>query len=92
MIKLIDLLNEIDIPKDKWVTIPSPELKNYSKDIFDLINNAYAPIGGHPNYKSADNVTGREADAEYEVIDLDNDPDIDAISAAKLKPAGKNIL
>ena len=72
MIKLVDLLNEIDIPKNKWVTIPASELKDYSEEIYKLIDNAYAPIGGHPNYKSADNVTGREAEAEYEVIDLDD--------------------
>ncbi|MDA7616784.1 hypothetical protein N8579_00235 [bacterium] len=89
MIKLIDLLNEIDIPKNKWVTIPASELKDYSEEIYKLIDNAYAQIGGHPNYKSADNVTGREAEAEYEVIDLDDDPEIDAVSAAKPKAAGK---
>ena len=89
MIKLVDLLNEIDIPKNKWVTIPASELKDYSEEIYKLIDNAYAQIGGHPNYKSADNVTGREADAEYEVIDLDDDPEIDAVSASKLKAAGK---
>ena len=92
MIKLVDLLNEIDIPKNKWVTIPASELKDYSEDIFKLIDNAYAQIGGHPNYKSADNVTGREADAEYEVIDLDNDPEIDAVSVAKPKAAGKKFV
>ena len=89
MIKLVDLLNEIDIPKNKWVTIPASELKDYSEEIYKLIDNAYAPIGGHPNYKSADNVSGSESDAEYEIIDLDNDPEIDAVSAAKPKAAGK---
>jgi hypothetical protein len=89
MIKLVDLLNEIDIPKNKWVTIPASELKDYSEEIFNLIDNAYTPIGGHPNYKSADNVSGSESDAEYEVIDLDDDPQIDAVSAAKPKAAGK---
>ena len=89
MIKLVDLLNEINIPKNKWVTIPSSELKNYDEEIFDLIDNAYSPIGGHPNYKSPDNITGKEADAEYVVIDLDDDPEIDAVSAAKPKSAGK---
>lgn len=92
MIKLVDLLNEIDIPKNKWVTIPASELKDYSEEIFKLIDNAYAPIGGHPNYKSADNVSGSESDAEYEIIDLDDDPEIDAVSAAKLKSAGKKFI
>jgi len=38
MIKLIDLLNEIDIPKNKWVTIPASELKDYSEEIYKLID------------------------------------------------------
>ena len=62
-------------------------MKKYSK----LIDNAYAPIGGHPNYKSSDNVTGRESDAEYVVIDLDNDPEIDAISVTKKKQQVKSL-
>jgi len=92
MIKLVDLLNEIDIPKNKWVTIPSSELKDYDNEIFKLISTAYAPIGGHPNYKSLDNVTGSESAAEYEAIDLDDDPEIDAISVAKEKPSGKKFV
>jgi hypothetical protein len=59
MIKLMDLLNEINIPKNKWTTIPSSELKDYDEEIFKLISTAYAPIGGHPNYKSPSDVTGR---------------------------------
>ena len=88
MIKLIDLLNEIDLPKGEWVTIPSSELKKYSKEIFNLISTAYSPIGGHPNYKSPDNITGRESGAEYEVIDFDDDPELDALSVTKQKPSG----
>ena len=38
MIKLIDLLNEIDIPKNKWVTIPASELKDYDEEIYKLID------------------------------------------------------
>ena len=92
MIKLIDLLNEIDIPKNKWITIPSSELDTYDDEIFKLISTAYAPIGGHPNYKSASNVVGSESDAEYEAIDLDDDPEIDAISVTKNKAAGKKFV
>jgi hypothetical protein len=92
MISLVDLLKEINIPKGTWVTIPASELKDYSEEIFKLIDNAYAPIGGHPNYKSPSDVTGREAEAEYEVVDLDDDPEIDALSAAKPKVAGKKFV
>lgn len=92
MIKLIDILKEIDIPKDKWTVIPSSELKDYEDEIFDLISNAYAQIGGHPNYKSSSDVSGAEGGSEYEVINLDSDPDIDAVSVAKDKTGGKKFV
>ena len=92
MIKLIDLLNEMSIIKGKWEPIPSSELKDYSKEIFDLISTAYAPIGGHPNYKSASEVTGRESKAEYEVIDLDDDDQLDAVSVVKQKSGGSKFV
>ena len=84
MIKLIDLLNEIDIPKNKWKPISSSELKDVEKDILDLIQNAYGPIGGHPNYKSVGDLAG----SDYEVIDLDDDPEIDAVTVTKKRSGG----
>ena len=85
MIKLIDILKEATLPKDKWVPIPSSELKDYEDEIFDLISNAYAQIGGHPNYTSANDVSGAEGDSEYEAINLDDDPEIDAVNVSKEK-------
>ena len=84
MIKLIDLLNEIDIPKNSWKPISSDELKDVENDILDLIQNAYGPIGGHPNYKSVGDLAG----SDYEVIDLDGDPEIDAVTVTKKRSGG----
>lgn len=84
MIKLVDLLNEIDIPKNTWKPISSSELKDIEKDILDLIQNAYGPIGGHPNYKSVGDLAG----SDYEVIDLDDDPEIDAVTVTKKRAGG----
>ena len=84
MIKLIDLLNEISIPKNTWKPISSDELKDIEKDILDLIQNAYNPIGGHPNYKTVSDIAG----SDYEVIDLDADDDIDAVTVTKERPGG----
>jgi len=92
MIKLVDLLNEIDIPKNTWTTIPSSELQDYDEEIFKLISTAYAPIGGHPNFTSPDSITGKESDAKYVVIDLDNDDEIDALSAYKQKGFGNKFI
>ena len=80
-----------ELPKDKWVDLSSDEKSEYAKDIFDLINTAYAPIGGNINYKSAADVLGAEADANYEVVNIDDDPEPDALISYKEKDAGKKI-
>jgi hypothetical protein len=84
MIKLIDLLNEIDIPKNKWKVISPSELKDIENDILSLIQNAYGSIGGHPNYKSVSDLAG----SDYEVINLDDDPEIDAVTVTKTRSGG----
>jgi len=81
-----------DLPKGKWVTLDKVEQGEYSGDIFDLINTAYASIGGHSNYQSPDDVVGDEGDADYEVINLDDDPDIEAVSVSKKKSAGDKFV
>lgn len=63
----------------------------YANDIFDLITIAYAPIGGNINYKSASDVLGAESNAGYEVINIDDDPEMDAVSAYKKQPAGTKL-
>jgi hypothetical protein len=80
-----------ELPKDKWVDITPDEKAEYVKDIFDLINTAYAPIGGNLNYKSEADVLGSEADADYEVVNIDDDPEPDALISYKEKDAGKKL-
>jgi hypothetical protein len=84
MIKLVDLLNEVIPPKNTWFPLSKEEIKDVEKDILDLIQNAYGPIGGHPNYKSVGDLAG----SDYEVIDLDNDPEIDAVTVTKQRSGG----
>jgi hypothetical protein len=89
MIKLLDLLEKLDLPKNKWVNLSNEEKKEAKEILFKLIDNAYASIGGHPNYKSPNDVIDGEGDANYVVIDLDDDPEIDAVVTFKDTPAGK---
>ena len=84
------LLQE-ELPKNKWVDLTTDQKAEYAKDIFDLINTAYAPIGGNLNYKSAADVLGAEADADYEVINIDDDPEPEALISYKDKGAGKKL-
>ena len=86
-----NILLQEEFPRDKWVNLSDKEKGEYADDIFNLINTAYAPIGGNVNYKSAADVLGAEADADYEVINIDDDPEIDAVSAYKKQPAGNKL-
>ena len=80
-------LLEKEIPKNQWTPLSKQDVEDYKDDIFGLIKTAYAYIGGHSNYKSADDVTGAEGENDYEVIDLDDDNEIDAVNVAKPKSA-----
>jgi len=82
-------INEISgFEKNVWVNLTDDEKDEFAEEIFDLINTAYSPIGGNPNYKSPNDVMGDERDANYMVIDLDDDPEFDAVKVSKDKTAG----
>ena len=80
-----------ELPKGQWIDLNKQETEEYAGDIFDLINIAYASIGGNLNYKNANDVTGAEGDADYEVIDIDGDPKPDAVLISKKKEAGNKL-
>ena len=80
--------NELSIAKNEWAYLNDDEKKEFADEIFSLIDNAYAPIGGNPNYQSPSDVFGDEGDADYMVIDLDDDDDLDAVKVSKMKPSG----
>jgi hypothetical protein len=80
-----------ELPKGQWIDLNKQETEKYAGDIFDLINTAYASIGGNLNYKNANDVTGAEGDADYEVIDIDGDPKPDAVLISKKKEAGNKL-
>jgi len=84
-------LNE-DLPKGKWVDLDDEEQGEYAENIFDLIKTAYASIGGHSNYTSPTDVVGAQGDSDYEVINLDDDPDIEAVSVSKSKSSGDKFV
>ena len=82
------LFEEPGFEKNKWIYLTDDEKVEFAEEIFDLVSTAYASIGGHPNYKSPADVMGDERDAEYMVIDLDDDPEFDAVKMSKNKAAG----
>jgi hypothetical protein len=82
------LFEEPGFDKNQWAYLTDTEKEEFAQELFDLIDNAYAPIGGNPNYKSPEDVVGREREANYMVIDLDDDPEFDALKITKDKPFG----
>lgn len=79
---------EDEFEKNVWFKLTDEEKEEFADEIFNLINTAYSPIGGNPNYKSPDDVMGDERDANYMVIDLDDDPEFDALKVSKDTTAG----
>ena len=90
MIRLTEIL-KTDLPKKKWVKLSGAELDSYKEAILKLIQNAYAPIGGHPNYNHSSDISTKDAQA-WELIDIDSDPDPDAVSVTKKKRAGTKFV
>ena len=83
MIKLIDILLEREYPKGKYVQVTDPkELEDLQSQLFDLIQNAYASIGGHVKFKSPRDVMDPEL-TYWKVADVDEDPEIDVTTFGK---------
>ena len=83
MIKLLDILLEREYPKGKYIQITDPkELENLQNDIFNLIQNAYASIGGHVKFKSPSDIMDPEL-TYWKVADIDLDPEIDVATFGK---------
>jgi|15BtaG_2_1085339.scaffolds.fasta_scaffold00763_18 hypothetical protein len=81
-------------PKGQWHELSPSEIENakdpldvdVSEELFALIDNAYKDIGGNFDYKSPGDIPG-DAD-KWAVIDLDDDPEPDALKVAKQKEFG----
>ena len=76
-----------------WKELSDSDLEEYKDDIIGLITKAYSYIGGHSNFSTVGDV-GKEAarGADYEVIDLDDDGEIDAVNVSKTKSAGTKFV
>ena len=87
MIKLKDLLAELQLPKDQYVSLDSSDVEDAKEVLFDLIQTAYAPIGGHLNFKSPNDVLDPELD-HWVAADIDADPEIDVTFFGRETPYG----
>lgn len=88
MIKLLDILLEREYPKGEYVQVTDrKELEDLQSQLFDLIQNAYASIGGHFKFKSPSDVMDPEL-TYWKVADVDSDPEIDVTTFGKTTKHG----
>jgi hypothetical protein len=77
-------------PKQKFLELGMSDIKDYIKDVFDLINNAYEKKGGNLEIKSPNDIL--KSDITYWVTnDIDSDPDIDVVLGGKTTQSGKKM-
>jgi len=83
--KLLKILLE-----NNWRPLSSAEVQDDKDELFKMIDTAYAPLGGHPNVTNPGDITSA-ADG-YEVIDLDDDPEDDAVVMTKQRAGGTKLV
>ena len=74
-----------DIPKknNKWVKINPKDHPELSDEFFNLIQTAYAPIGGHLKFKKPDDVFSYPDLTFWKAKDIDGDDDFDLVFYGK---------
>ncbi len=79
---------EKDYKKNKYYDVTSStEIDQLAQNLFDLVNNSYSKIGGHPDVKSPSDITSPDID-HWLVADTDNDPEIDVTAFSKKRAGG----
>ena len=76
--------------EDNWRPLTSAEVESDKEELFKMIDTAYAPLGGHPNVTNPGDV--KTAAQGYDVIDLDDDPEDDAVIMTKNRAGGKKLV
>ena len=88
-----DILNVTHKSKGEWVDMSEPEVKDLvkkdpvtKKNIYDLITGAYVKALGEPNKSiQSPNDVASEKYPYWEAINIDDDPDADAVLFGKQK-------
>jgi hypothetical protein len=78
----------LNLKKGKWEKIDIKKLTKFDierlePEFYELIQTAYAPIGGHVNFKSPKDIFADKEIDFWQGIDLDNEPDLDVIVFGK---------
>jgi len=72
-----------EYPKGKYIQVTDKkELEKISKEVYDLIDNAYASIGGNVKVKSPKDILDPST-TYWQVADIDDDPELDVVGFGK---------
>jgi len=90
---------DYEAPKNTWLNIPLEDLRaaaqeangeiTIADELYGLIDIAYKNIGGHFDFRSAQDLPSDYTD--WIAIDLDDDPDPDALRVSKDKASGQKL-
>lgn len=77
--------------KNKWIQLLKKGDKNGIKhNLYVLVNNSYGSMGGHVRVKDAESVLDPKL-TYWEAVDIDVDPDADAVLFGRKSPYGIKI-
>jgi len=91
---LNEFINEVytatlGLKKNKWEELnPSQHPDELADEFFDLIQNAYAAIGGHAKIHSPKDVFSEPRWNKWTVVDIDADPEADVLLFAQMTKFG----
>ena len=86
-LSLTKIMKELELPKGKYTKLGTSDVDATKEELFNLIQTAYASIGGHLKFKSPGDV--KDPDLKYWVAaDIDADPELDVVYFGKKTPFG----
>jgi len=81
--------NDLYHSKNKWIRLKEEDkLEELKDNLYVLVNNAYSKLGGHVSIQNPDDVLKRDY---WLAVDIDSDPDADAVIFGKRTKYGIKI-
>jgi hypothetical protein len=77
--------------KHKWVELNRKDRGELKREIWELVDNAYGPLGGHVRVKDQNSVVGDKNLSFWSAIDVDDDPYSDVVIFARKSESGYKI-
>lgn len=70
-------------PKNDWVELSHDNRKELKREVWELVDNAYKPLGGHVRISNPDSVVNDKDLVFWSAVDIDDDPYSDVVIFAR---------